>query len=290
MKRPYILYGFSAAVCIGICVPLSKLLLTDMPPIFMAALLSLGAGVGMTAINLLRKKRVVEKESRITNNELPYMILMMVLDITAPILMMFGLSVTQPATASLLNNFEIVATAVIALLFFKEAISKCTWLAVFLITFSSVILSVDDFSDMRFSPGAFLIIGSCVCWGLENNVTRVLSPKDPVKIVMIKSIASGFGSLVIAILVGGVSLNIQYIAFALLLGFIVFGLSAALCILTQRYLGASRTSAFLALAPFIGAGFSFIIFREKPAFMFFIALIIMVFGAYLTVFGSSNTK
>jgi drug/metabolite transporter (DMT)-like permease len=114
-----ILYAILAALCYGISAPVAKLLLEDMPPTFMASMLYLGAGFGMVIIHLLQNKRSVAQEAKLTKRELPYTIAMVVLDIAAPIFLMLGLTMTTSATASLLNNFEIVATAIIALAAFK---------------------------------------------------------------------------------------------------------------------------------------------------------------------------
>jgi len=283
-KRLPILFAVFAAVFYGVSIPVAKLLLYDMPPVFMASLLYLGAGIGMAIVNLIQKKQTREKEAKITKKELPYVAVIIVLDIAAPILLMLGLSMTTSATVSLLGNFEIVATVTIALFCFKEAVGKRMWLAVTLITVSSIILSVEDFGNLKISIGAFFVLLSCISWGIENNCTRMLSLKNPLHIVIIKGVGSGFGSLLIAAIMGSISTNVIYIIISLLLGFVAYGLSIYFYIIAQRNLGAARTSAFYAFAPFIGAGLSFVIFRETPTFSFLIAFVVMTSGAYLAAF------
>ena len=270
--------------------PVAKILLKNISPTFMASMLYLGAGIGMAAVNIFRKKQTLEKEAQISKKDLPYIIAVVALDITASILLMAGLSMTTSATASLLNNFEIVATAVIALVIFKEAIGKRMWLAVALITVSSTILSIEDFGNLRFSIGAIFVLLGCICWGIENNCTRMLSLKNPIQIVMIKGVGSGSGALLIAVFTSGLTANIIYIFIALILGFVSYGLSIYFYILAQRNLGAARTSAFYAFAPFIGMGSSFIIFRETPAVSFIAALAVMLIGAYLAAFEKHSHK
>jgi drug/metabolite transporter (DMT)-like permease len=209
---------------------------------------------------------------------------MVVLDIAAPILLMIGLTTTTPATVSLLNNFEIAATSLIAFVFFKEAVGKRMWVAITFMTISSIILSIADFSNLTFSPGAVLVLLACVCWGLENNCTSRLSLKNPLQIVMIKGLGSGFGAFLIAVVTDGVTTSILYVAVALLVGFFAYGMSIYLYILAQRDLGAARTSAFYAFAPFIGVGISFVLFRETPTVTFLIALGVMIIGAYIAAF------
>ena len=281
--RP-VAYALAAALCYGISAPVAKILLAELPPTLMAALLYLGAGFGMLLVNALRGKKTREREARITRRELPFIVAMVLLDITAPILLMLGLARTTSATASLLNNFEIVATTVIALVIFREAVGRRMWAAIGFIVFASVILSVEDIGSMSFSTGAVFVLLASVCWGFENNCTRMLSLKNPLQIVMIKGFGSGGGALIISLVMREGGARIGIIAAALLLGFVAYGLSIYCYILAQRQLGAARTSAYYAFAPFIGVGLSFIAFREPPTIAFIVALAIMAAGAYLAAF------
>jgi len=278
------LMAILAAALYGISSPVSKLLLVNIPPTLMAALLYLGAGFGMLAVNSI--KRIGHKEqieARVTRKELPYIIGMIALDIAAPILLMVGLTMTSSANASLLNNFEIVATSLIALFIFKESIGKRMWLAILLITLSSFVLSIEDFSKLSLSAGSVLVLLACVCWGFENNCTRMLSMKNPMQIVVLKGFGSGTGALLISIANKQFSSKVSYILFTLLLGFVAYGLSIYFYILAQRELGAARTSTYYATAPFIGVIISWIIFRDGITASFISALAIMLIGAYLAV-------
>ena len=280
-----ILLAILAAVCYGVSSPAAKLLLKELSPVFMASLLYLGAGVGMFTVRTVTNiKKRENKEAVITKKELPFMVGMIILDIAAPVLFMLGLTMTTPATVSLLNNFEIVATSVIALAIFKESIGKRLWTAISLIILSSILLSVEDLSSFSLSIGAIFALLACVCWGFENNCTRMLSLKDPLQIVIIKGLGSGIGSLLIAFFTKSLSANAIYICFALLLGFFAYGLSIYFYILAQRELGAARTSAYYAIAPFIGVGLSFVLFRQNITGTFILALAIMIFGTYFAAF------
>lgn len=280
-QRTAIFYAILAASLYAISSPISKILLKKIPPTLMAALLYLGAGVGMSTIAFIRNKSTKEqKEARLTKKELPFAIGMVALDIGAPIFLMIGLSMTTAANASLLNNFEIVATSLVALLIFKESISKRLWTAIMLITLSSIILSVNDFSSFSFSIGSIFVLLGCICWGFENNCTRMLSSKDPLEIVIIKGFGSGLGSLLIAYVLKEQANNLIYIIMALALGFFAYGLSVFFYVYAQRELGAAKTSAYYAVAPFIGAFLSMFILKEKPTLTFVIALLIMTAGAY----------
>lgn len=274
-----IVYAILAALCYGVSAPVAKVLLGGLPPTLLAALLYLGAGLGMMAVNLTRRQKT--KEAKLTKKELPFTIAMVVLDIAAPICLMIGISMTSPATVSLLNNFEIVVTVLIALFAFKEAVGRQMWLAIGFITIASVLLSLQEGGKITFSPGAVFVIIACACWGIENNCTRMLSLKDPMQIVVVKGFGSGGGSLLIALFLGERSTNVLYIVGALLLGFVAYGMSIYLYIRAQRDLGAARTTVFYAFAPFIGVVLSLVIFREMPTLLFGIALLLMIVGSYL---------
>jgi len=281
---PAILMAILAAALYGISSPISKLLLKKIPPPFMAALLYLGAGFGMLIVhfvNVCSKK--APTEAKITNKELPFVIGMIILDIAAPIFLMVGLTMAPAENASLLNNFEIVATALIALFLFKESIGKRMWLAILFITLSTIILSVNDLRSLSFSVGSIFVVAACICWGFENNCTRMLSIKNPLQIVIVKGLGSGFGSLVISLVLKEYSKNLLYISLALFLGFIAYGLSIYFYIKAQRELGAARTSTYYATAPFIGVLISWLILKEIITFSFLLAFFIMIIGAYYAV-------
>lgn len=167
-----ILFAVLAAALYALNSPFSKILLTGLSPTMLAALLYLGAGLGMLAVGFLQKRAgTAGKEKPLTKKELPYTVGMVVLDIMAPISLMSGLMMTTAANASLLNNFEIVATSLIALFLFREKISKRLWLGIAFVTVASILLSVEDYSSFSFSAGSFFVLLACVFWGFENNCT-----------------------------------------------------------------------------------------------------------------------
>ena len=271
-----------AAALYAINSPFSKLLLDYMPSTLMAGFLYIGAGLGMIVIALFRKSKQVERtEEKITRADLPYTVAMIVLDIAAPIFLLLGLSYTSAANASLLNNFEIVATALIALVVFKEKISPRLWFGILFVAVSCALLSVEDISSLKFSFGSLFILLACVCWGIENNCTRKLSEKDPLEIVLLKGIFSGLGSVIIGLCIGERITTLWSVLAVLAVGCVAYGLSIFFYVYAQRLLGAARTSAYYAIAPFIGTLLSLVIFRELPGYTYFIALGIMMIGAWL---------
>lgn len=145
-------------------------------------------------------------------------------------------------------------------------------------TLSSAILSMQGMDSLVFSTGSLFVLLACVCWGFENNCTRVLSSKDPLQIVVVKGVFSDLGALIVALLSGERFPAAGDLLGALLLGFVAYGLSILFYIYAQRDLGAARTSAYYAIAPFVGVLLSWLIFREAPSMAFLIALVIMIAG------------
>ena len=286
---PAALLALAAAVLYAANIPLSKALLSAVPPAMLAAFLYLGAGAGM-GVTRWAGRRAHGAEPPLTRRELPFVLAMVALDIAAPILLMFGLRTTAAETASLLGSFEIVATAAVALAFFSEAVSRRLWAAIALITLASFLLSLDGAEKLAFSPGALLVLAACVCWGFENNCTRMLSQKSAAQIVTVKGLFSGAGSLAVALLLKEPFPALPLVLAALALGFVAYGLSIFFYIRAQKELGAAKTSVYYASAPFIGVALSLIVFRELPGWRFLPALALMLAGTYLSATDAVRTQ
>ncbi len=286
-KQSGILLAIAAAALYALNAPLSKLLLDDVPPMLMAGLLYLGAGSGMAIVALVRRAyRTVRTEAPLARADLPFTVAMVVLDIAAPILLMLGLASTPAASAALLNNFEIVCTALIALLVFREAISLRLWLGIACVVPACMLLSVEDLSSLgiaglRPTPGSLLILLATLAWGIENNCTRRLSGKDPLQIVVIKGLCSGAGALAVGLILGEELPRPLMLAAVLTLGFVAYGMSIFCYVYAQRMLGAARTGAYYAVAPFISTLLALLIFRDPPPPAYPIALCLMALGVYL---------
>lgn len=278
-KKKAIFFAVLAAALYAINIPFSKLLLGQVQPTMLAAFLYLGAGTGLFFWGMATK----EKGAKLTKAELPYTLGMIVLDIAAPILLMLGLQHTNSANASLLNNFEIVATSLIAFFVFRERISRRLAAAIVLVTAASVALSFEGTGSFRFNTGSVLVLGACCCWGLENNCTRMLSNCSSVQITTVKGIFSGLGSLVIAWLAGERLPEIVWILAVMALGFVAYGLSINFYIQAQKELGAAKTSAYYSVAPFLGVIFGVLLFRERPGIGFYVGLVIMIAATVLMV-------
>lgn len=284
VKNIATIYAILAASLYAINVPLSKILLNYVEPTMMASFLYLGAGLGLFIYGLVEKRiGKSEKKELLTKKELPYTVAMVVLDIVAPILLMLGISMTNSANVSLLNNFEIVVTSMIALVVFKEVISKRLWFAIALVTIASIVLSFEGAGSFTFNQGSLFVLGACLCWGFENNCTKMISNKSSIEIVVIKGTFSGLGSLIVAIVLGESIPVIQWLICVLVLGFVAYGLSIHFYIMAQKDLGAAKTSAYYSIAPFLGVVFSMLLLNERPSIQFYVALVIMIISTYFIV-------
>lgn len=284
-----VIFAMLAAVFYAINTPVSKILLDNVGPTSMAAFLYLGAGIGV-GIMYMFHFRNESGEDRLGIKNLPYTLGMIVLDVAAPIFLMLGIKNGSASNASLLGNFEIVVTTLIALFIFGEKITAKLWCGISFIFASSIFLSLEGAESFRFSLGSLFVFLATCCWGLENNCTRKISDKSTHEIVLLKGIFSGCGALIVAIISGEKMPEIRFIFFAMLLGFIAYGLSIFLYIKAQKELGAAKTSAYYAIAPFIGAFIAFVVNDERLEPVYFIGLALMIVGTIFVVYDTLSKQ
>ncbi len=285
-----IILALTAAALYAINIPFSKLLLANIGPTALASLLYLGAGLGMAvtsiATSYAKKKSSLSDPIRIlfAKGNRIYTVGMVILDIAAPIFLMYGIKYANSSNVSLLNNLEIAATSLIALIIFKEKISKTLFCGIILVIISGGLLSYEGAEGLSFSIDSLFVIAACICWGLENNCTKKLSHNDSNAIVITKGIFSGIGSLTLAIVSKESFPHIIYIIFALVLGYIAYGLSIKLYVMAQNVIGAAKTRAFYSVSPFLGVFFSFVFLKETASPLFLYALVTMVLATAVIIF------
>ncbi|MDR2199482.1 MAG: EamA family transporter [Deltaproteobacteria bacterium] len=282
-------FAFLAALSYGLFSPLGKLLLEDVSPLLLSSVCYLGAGTLPLLFKSARgaffqgSRTPASGEAALGREDLPSLLLMVLLDGLAPALLFLGLSIASASTVALLSNFEIVATALIALVFFQEAVGRRLWLGIMSVTLGGALLSLEDPGTLQLSPGAILALGAAVLWGLENNLTRALSLKNPLDIVIVKGLGSGLFGLILALVFEKLRFDLLHLLCALLLGFVSVGLSVFFYIRAQRELGAARTGSVYALNPFFGVLASFLILSERPEPTFYPALAFMLLGVFLAL-------
>lgn len=270
-----------AAALFGASTPFAKMLLGEIEPVPLAALLYLGSGLSLLLFRVIGRliSQRTEAEAQISSNDIPWLIgAVFAGGVAAPIVLLFSLRNTPAATASLLLNFESVSTTLIAVLIFKEAIGRRVWLAIVCITFASILLTLDITGKWGVSIGAIGVITACAFWGLDNNFTRSISVKDPLAIVTVKGLGAGIFSLIMAIILHNSLPDLLTALKAMVLGCFSYGLSIVLFIHAMRCLGAARSSALFGTAPFAGVFLSFLFFHEVANVLFIVSLPFMLYG------------
>jgi drug/metabolite transporter (DMT)-like permease len=283
MKTDARVYAILAAALFGASAPFSKLLLEGVSPLQLAGLLYLGSGILLLPLKGLQIVRSGWGDGPRFQREEWFWLLGAVVSggFLGPVLLMYGLSNTPAATASMLLNFEAAATTVLASLFFREHIGRRVVAALALLTLACTILAFDGSGRFGFSFGALCVLAACVMWGADNNFTRNISSRDPMMIVIVKGIGAGSLTLVLSWLAGDSAAPLPSVLAALGLGALSYGASLLLFIRALRDLGSARTSALMSSAPFAGALMSFLIFPQAPELQFWMAIPLMLAGILL---------
>ncbi len=251
---PGVPLALASALLFGASTPFSKLLLSQTDPQMLAGLLYLGAGLGLAAVHLGRNLiGLPGVEAPLRRSDIPWLATITFFGgLIGPLLLMLGLARTEAASAALLLNLEGLATMAIAWLWFHENVDRRLLFGAMAILAGAVIISWEG-SGIVLDFGALLIAGSCLAWGIDNNLTRKLSSTDPVVIAMIKGLAAGAVNVVLALWRGATPPPISFVAGAGIVGFLGIGVSLVLFVLALRHLGTARTGAYFSFAPFIGA-------------------------------------
>jgi len=251
-----------SALLFGASTPVAKLLLGSVDPWMTAALLYLGAGGGLAALHLSRAAlRRPAAEAPLRRADLPWLGLVILAGgVGGPLLLMSGLARTTAASASLMLNLEGLATMAIAWITFRENVDPRLLLGAAAILAGAALLSWRGQASLDL--GAPLVAAACLCWGLDNNLTRRLSSADPVRIAMLKGLVAGAVNLALALAHGAAVPSALPALAAGVVGFLGYGLSLALFVLALRHLGAARTGAWFSLAPFVGAALAVPILGE----------------------------
>jgi drug/metabolite transporter (DMT)-like permease len=273
--------ALASAVLFGASTPFAKLLLGTIDPWLMAGLLYIGAGLGLAIVHFARDGlRLPADEAPLRRPDLPWLAAVILFGgVLGPLLLMRGLVQTDAAAASLLLNLEGLATMGIAWVVFRENVDRRLLLGAFAILAGALVLSWQSHASFQWS--GVLIAGACLCWGIDNNLTRKLSSSDPVQIAMIKDLIAGAVNLGLALWQGAAVPSASTLAAAGIVGFLGYGVSLVLFVLGLRYLGTARTGAYFSLAPFAGAVLAVLVLSEPLSVQLVIAGALMGLGLWL---------
>jgi drug/metabolite transporter (DMT)-like permease len=281
--RRGILLALASAVLFGASTPFAKALLGSVDPWLMAGLLYIGAGLGLAVLHVSRRAlRLPAVEAPLRRPDLSWLAVVILFGgVLGPLLLMLGLARTSAAATSLLLNLEGLATMGIAWVVYHENVDRRLLLGAFAILAGAVLLSWRGAASFRWSE--LLIAGACLCWGIDNNLTRKLSSSDPVEIAMLKGLVAGAVNLGLALNHGATLPSARTVAAAGLVGFLGYGVSLALFVLGLRHLGTARTGAYFSLAPFVGAVLAVAMLGEPLSAQLVIAGGLMGFGLWLHI-------
>ncbi len=276
-----VLFALLAAALFGASTPFAKLLVGNTPPVLLAGLLYLGSGLGLTLIRLVRDRGW--RASGLTRAEWPWLLGAIFFGgVAGPVALMFGLMHTSGSSASLLLNLEAVLTACIAWVVFKENADKRIVLGMAAIVAGGLVLSWPEQSAHSFNwLGPVLVCVACLCWAIDNNLTRKVSASDALFIAGSKGIMAGLVNTVLAVSLGATLPSAVTTLETMAVGLLGYGLSLVMFVLALRGLGTARTGAYFSTAPFVGAGISLLVFGESVGLQFWIAVLLMAIGAWL---------
>ncbi|HVJ44118.1 MAG TPA: DMT family transporter [Dongiaceae bacterium] len=287
-----------SAALFGLSTPLAKLMIGEVDPWLLAAMLYLGSGIGLAAFYAISHGGFgalahggtavtpTARETPLRTADLPWLLAVIASGgIAAPVLLMFGLSITPASSAALLLNLESVFTMLLAWLVFHEGVDRRLALGAAALIAGAVLLAFPaDGTTAVFQaslPGSLLIAGACLCWAIDNNFTRKLSAADPVQIAAVKGLAAGSVNLVLALMRHARLPDLPTLVAIGFIGLFCYGISLVLFVQSLRQLGAARTGAYFATAPFIGASCAFLLLGEPLTLLFAMAAALMALGLYL---------
>jgi drug/metabolite transporter (DMT)-like permease len=279
MNRHAVVLALLSAALFGISTPAAKALLGQISPTILAGLFYCGAGIG---IAILRRARSDTTEVRLGRRELPWLAAAILAGgVIGPLLLMTGLSVTDAATASLLLTLEGVATALIAWFIFRENFDARVAAGMGCLVAGALVLSWTGTPTLSGLLGPLTIVGACLVWGLDNNLTRKVSLSDPLQIVQLKGLVAGPIMLALGLLAGDSLPPLTAALAAGAVGFVGYGVSLALFVLALRQLGAARTGAYFSTAPFLGAVAAILFLSEPITVQLVLAGLLMGAGVWL---------
>ncbi|HEY6240365.1 MAG TPA: EamA family transporter [Burkholderiales bacterium] len=277
-----IAYGLLGAALFGASTPVAKLLVGEIEPVMLAGLLYAGSGLGLGSWLAMRGLILPKAERpRFAAGDYKWLCGAVVSGgVIGPVLLMFALAATSASAVSLLLNLEGVFTALLAWFAFRENFDRRVALGMFLIVCGGGILGWQP-DKFELSWPALAVAGACLCWALDNNLTRKISAADPVKIAGIKGLTAGAVNLFVSTTLGASLPAPGYAAAAALVGLLGYGVSLAFFVVALRQLGAARTGAYFSTAPFIGAAAAFALLGESPDALFWSASVLIAAGVVL---------
>lgn len=288
-----ILSALGAAVLFGLSTPLARQWVQDMSAWYLAGLLYLGSALGLMGLmGLCSWQGRSGFQVALSGREWPCLAGAIACGgVAGPVLLMLGLAQMGAAQASLLLNLEGVLTALVVWVVFKENTDRRMVLGMALIVAGAFVLSWPttapiggtgtSITSITGITGSWLIAAACLCWALDNNLTRQVAHADAKVIAGIKGGCAAVVNLALAQVLGHNAPSWTAASCVMLIGFAGYGISLVLFVVALRGLGAARTGAYFGIAPFVGALVAILVFGESPTPLFWTAGLLMGIGVWL---------
>ena len=276
-----VFYALAAAALFGASTPFAKLLTGELPPVMLAGLLYLGSGLGLAVARLIRDRGF--KSSGLSSAEWPWLLGAVFFGgVLGPLALMFGLLSTSGASASLLLNLEAVLTAVIAWVVFRENADRRIVLGMLAIVAGGIALAWQPGADSATGFAGPALVGlACLCWAVDNNLTRKVSASDALFIASAKGLIAGTVNTLLAFSLGLALPSPLALMSTMMVGLFGYGISLVFFVLALRGLGTARTGAYFSTAPFMGAAVALFVFSETTSPAFWVAAFLMGLGVWL---------
>ncbi len=278
LKRFAIITGLLAGLLFGIATPFSKLLLSGLNSFQLAGLLYLGAALAMLPY-IFRKDSKLKLLFQAGNRTKTAGIIFFG-GFLGPLLLLAGLKTANAASVSIWLNMELVATAVLGVLIFKDSLDRYTWAGVILTIIAGVITSSGEGAGSITS--ALLVTAACICWGIDNHLTALTDGASPQTVTFIKGSIAGSVNLLIGCLIATSPLQLISIAPALVVGVFAYGVSIVLYVTSAHNIGATRSQILFSSAPLWGVILSYVFYQDSFQWAHIISIFLLAAAVIIT--------
>jgi drug/metabolite transporter (DMT)-like permease len=278
MKRFAIITGILSGFLFGVATPFSKLLLAGLNSFQLAGLLYLGAALAMAPYIFMKNsnlKLLFQQGSRAKTLGIIFFG-----GFAGPLLLLAGLRMANATSVSIWLNMELVATAILGVLIFKDALSRNTWIGVVLTVIAGIVVSFGEGSSGLTS--GLLITAACICWGVDNHLTALTDGASPQTVTFIKGAVAGSVNLIIGCLIASQSMTFGNILPAIIVGIFAYGFSIVLYVTSAQNIGATRSQILFSTAPIWGVVLSYLFVHEPFQWVHVVSIALLTLAVVVT--------
>jgi drug/metabolite transporter (DMT)-like permease len=279
LKKRSVFIGLLAGLLFGVATPMSKIMLSQLNGFQLAGLLYIGAGLAFLPF-IIKNRKNEFTALRQTGKKKHLAGVILFGGILGPLFLMIGLKTANAMSVSIWLNMELVATAILGILIFKDHLDRYAIFGVILTLGAGIIISIQEPNSGLIS--AFFILMACISWGFDNHLSAIIDGVSPQTITFVKGVFGGLTNLIIGMFLNGWQIQIHYIPIALLLGVFSYGISIVLYVTSAQNLGATRSQILFSTAPFWGIIAAWIFLGEPLTLLVLISSSVLVLGIVFT--------